>query len=362
MTEPTIPHRPARILVVDDEENDRRLVEMMLKTADYDVRTAPDGVEALKAMEDYRPDLVLLDLRMPQMDGFEIAREIKRNPHTKSIPIVILSALDDRSSRMHGLVAGAEEFLSKPVERAELLVRVRNLLRMKAYSDLLASQNRILEDRVRDRTAQWRDSYRETVHAVSAAIEFQDLGADVHIRRMSLYTTDLAKQLGLGGEYADTIYHASAMHDIGKIGIPREILLKPGTLSASEWDIMRTHTVLGERLLQNGHTPYLRMAADIAAAHHEHWNGSGYPRGLRGESIPLSARITMVCDRYDALRSIRPHKPALTHVETVEILTCGDKRSQPEHFDPVVLAAFAKSHESFETIYRKTSDLPPLSP
>lgn len=344
--------RAARVLVVDDEETNRRLFEALLRSQDYDVRCAADGAAALREVADYQPDIVLLDVMMPRMTGFEAARELKRNPDTKTIPIVMLTALDDRASRMQALAAGAEEFLTKPVDQTEVLVRVRNLLRVKSYGDLLAQQNRVLEQRVRDRSQQLRDNHRETVHALMAGIEYRDETTGTHVQRISRYTAELARSLGLGDEYAELIFYASPMHDVGKIGVPDDILLKNGELTETEREVMKSHTLLGERLLRGGESPHLRMGADIAVAHHEHWDGSGYPRGLSGEAIPLAARIMLLCDRYDALRSRRPYKTGLEHERAVTILRGGDERGAPAHFDPDVLATFLKIDGKFDDIYR----------
>lgn len=356
MNEPNRGRRVSRVLVVDDEDANRRLLEALLRGHDYDVTCACDGVEALQQVTACQPDVILLDVMMPRMNGFDTARELKRNPDTRNIPIIMLTALDDRASRLQALAVGAEEFLSKPVDHTEVLVRVRNLLRTKSFSDLLSQQNRMLEQRVRDRSAQLRDSQREAVHVLASAIEYRDETTASHIRRVSLYTAALARELGLGEEYADTIFFASPMHDYGKIGVPTAILLKEGALTETEREVMKSHTLLGERLLRPGNTPTLRMGADIAAGHHEHWDGSGYPRGLSGEAIPLSARIMLLCDRYDALRSRRPYKEEMGHERAVEILRHGDDRSAPTDFDPQVLAAFLNIHAGFDDTWRNHSD------
>lgn len=352
MSDITHGRRQPKILVVDDEETNRRLFETLLRGHDYEVRCAVDGVDALQIVGEFQPDLILLDVMMPRMTGFDAARELKRAPDTRHIPIVMLTALDDRASRMQALAAGAEEFLTKPVDHSEVLVRLRNLLRAKTYGDLLSQQNRLLEQRVRERSAQLRDSHRETVHAIMSAIEYRDETTGPHVRRIGRYAAVLARQLGLGEEYADTIFFAGPMHDIGKVGVPSTILLKHGELTEAEREIMKSHTLLGERLLHESQSPYLRMGAEIAAGHHEHWDGSGYPRNLRGDAIPLAARIMLLCDRYDALRSRRPYKEEMEHETAVQILREGDGRSAPTHFDPAVLAAFVKVHGTFEDIYR----------
>ncbi|TCO80569.1 putative two-component system response regulator [Plasticicumulans lactativorans] len=342
---------PVRILIVDDDPVGARLLATLLASQGYATTTAVSGPEALARVAEALPDLILLDVMMPGMDGFEVANRLKAGEATRSIPIIMVTALDDRDARLRGFQAGVEEFVAKPVDRAELWVRVRNLLRLKEFGDLLADQNRTLERLVAERTAQLEDSYRETIFTLTLAASYKDEETGAHVRRISVYTAELARRLGLDAAFADTIYFASPMHDVGKIAIPDAILRKPGGFTPDEWAIMKTHAALGARMLAGGASPYLRMGAEIAQNHHERWDGSGYPQGLRNEAIPLSARIMIVCDQYDALRSTRPYKRALDHATTLDIMLKGDGRTVPEHFDPAVLAAFVACAETFREIY-----------
>lgn len=344
------------ILVVDDEDHNRRLLETLLKAEGYAVTLAGGGEEALAAAAASPPDLVLLDIMMPGMDGFEVARRLKIDEGTRNVPLVMVTALDDRDSRLNALQAGAEEFLSKPVDRVELRVRVRNLLRLKEYSDFLADYNRILETQVKERTAQLRDSHRDTIITLTRAAEYKDEDTGAHIQRVSFYAAELAERLGLSEEFSDTIFYASPMHDVGKIGIPDHVLLKPGPLSAEEWGIIKSHCAFGAQILKNSTSPYGKMGAEIALSHHERWDGSGYPNGLSGEDIPLSGRIMSVCDVYDALRSKRPYKPAFDHDRAVAVICEGDGRTRPEHFDPAVLGAFCQSTGRFAEIFSAYSE------
>jgi putative two-component system response regulator len=272
------------------------------------------------------------------------------------VPIVMVTALDDRASRVRGLDAGAEEFVSKPVDRWELRIRVRNLLKLKEYNDFLADHNRILEAQVRHRTHLLTQSYRETIVTLNRAAAYKDEETGAHVARISFYAVELAQALGLDADFQDRIHYAGPMHDVGKIAIPDEILLKPAALTRQEWEIMKNHTALGAKLLAGSDSPYLWMGAEIALAHHECWDGSGYPHALAGEAIPLPARIMLICDVYDALRSQRPYKPAYSHERALDIITIGDGRTAPSHFDPAVLDAFKRCVGRFRDIYDAHKD------
>ncbi|MGI4847452.1 MAG: response regulator [Janthinobacterium lividum] len=343
--------RRQNILIVDDEPRNRLLLDAMLKPEGYLTFTAANADETLAVLARYPIDLILLDYMMPGMNGCELTLLLKADPHTRKIPIIMVTALDDRSAKLAGLNAGAEEFLSKPVERSELWVRVRNLLRLKEYSDLLESNNQTLERKVAERTATLRESYIEAIFTMTRAAEFKDEDTGTHVRRISDYCRYLATDLNMDRTFIDCIYYASPMHDIGKIGIPDHILLKAGEHDAAESAVMRSHSTLGAAIIGESDSPYMIMGAQIARSHHERWDGSGYPLGLRGDSIPISARIMAICDVYDALRSRRPYKSAISHADTTRIILEGDGRTLPGHFDPLVLAAFARCAPRFEKIF-----------
>jgi len=348
--------RTHRILCVDDDPHSLDFLRRVLGAHGYTVDTACDGQAALDAVHAVLPDLILLDLDMPVLDGLKVAERIKADARTSSIPIIMVTGMTSRQTRLEALEAGAEEFLTKPVDLVELRVRVQNLLRLKEYQDLLVDHNRLLERRLAERSAQLRDSYRETILALVSAAEYRDTETGTHVKRISFYCRLLASAMGMDREFVESISYASPMHDIGKIGIPDHILLKPGPLNPEESEIMKTHTLLGARILGKGQSPYLKMAVDIALSHHESYNGDGYPLGLCGEDIPVAARIMSLCDRYDAIRSARPYKKAFSHDTTVEIITLGSPRSSPEHFDPNVFAAFQEGHEAFREIYEMYRD------
>lgn len=346
----------ATIMVVDDEERNTRLLQAQLGVEGYRIVTAGSGEEALEKLKSVFPDLILLDVMMPGMSGHEVAARVKQEERTRNIPIIMVTALDDRESRLLALQAGAEEFLNKPVERSELWVRVRNLLRLKEYQDLLGRHNTILEQQVTERTRQLTDAYRETIYTMVRAAEYKDEETGAHVQRISFYCLELAEQLGMEKDFCDRIFYASPMHDVGKIAIPDSVLLKPGQFTPEEWSIMKGHCAFGAQILARGNSPYLAMGAEIALSHHERWDGSGYPNGKKGEGIPISARIMTICDQYDALRSKRPYKPSFSHDKVLEIILKGDGRTMPGHFDPEVLAAFTKVTPHFRDIYDSSID------
>jgi len=346
--------KQAKILIVDDEEKNRKLLQAFLEADGYQALEADNGASCLEAVAEHSPDLVLLDVMMPVMNGYEVAKTMKDNPDTRPIPIIMVTALGDRESRIRGLDAGAEEFLSKPVDRLDLSVRVRNLLRLKEMSDLLKYHNQLLEQTVEKRTRQLKTSFFDSIYTLMRAADYRDDETGAHVRRISYYTRVLAEKIGLNANFCNTIFYASPMHDVGKIGIPDNVLLKPGSLTPEEWEIMKTHTTIGGEILASGSSHYMKMGREIALTHHERWDGSGYPKGLKGEEIPVSGRIMQICDVYDALRSKRPYKPAFPHDKSIGIINHGDGRVLPQHFDPDILAAFQSCTADFEEIFNKT--------
>ncbi|WP_295442357.1 HD domain-containing phosphohydrolase [uncultured Thiodictyon sp.] len=342
----------AGILIVDDLEVNVTLLTRMLGSAGYRSVTStmdPCTVCALHAQHRY--DLILLDLLMPEMDGFQVMEGLKAIEPDGYLPVLVISA--QPGQKLLALKAGARDFVSKPFELPEVLARVRNLLEVRLLHNELHQCNDALEQRVLERTSALQDSYLETIFTMTRAAEHKDEDLGSHVQRISAFSRVLAGLLGLDSGFVDTIFFASPMHDIGKIGIPDRVLLKPGALTPDEWEIMRQHTTMGARILGNGTSPYLKMGAEIALSHHERWDGGGYPQGLRGEAIPLAARIMNICDIYDALRSRRPYKPPLDHRQTMDIITHGDGRTAPAHFDPAILATFLEHHARFRDIFEE---------
>ncbi len=341
--------RLKRILIVDDEEQNRELLAAIVESLGYEPDVARDGVEALAKLQ-LDVDLILLDVMMAGMDGFQVARRIRRDPRGAEVPIIMVTGLTSREDRLLAVEAGANDFIAKPLERIELRVRMASLLRMKEAQDALHLHRRELELLVERRTASLRDALQamveaqreahqaelDTVERLAIAAEFKDKATALHIFRMSQYAAIIARGLRLSPGEVEEILHASRMHDVGKLGVPDDILRKPTGLDGPEREVMRQHTMIGARILGNSSSKLLQAGQVIAMSHHEWWDGSGYPNGLSGEGIPLSGRICAVADVFDAVTSIRPYKPAFTNEQACEILRHG----RGTHFDPHILDVF----------------------
>ena len=333
---------PQKILVVDDEILNRKLIQAMLKPQGYEVILAEDGADCLAKVDQVQPDLILMDIMMPNMNGFEVVAKLKSKLQTALIPVVMVTALQDINDRVKALEVGADDFLTKPVDRMELRARVRSLLKVKAYNDHMANYRRELEREVAARTeelrlahSKLRDASLETIFRLARAAEYKDEDTGTHIISMSRISAYLAERLGQNSTVVERILYASPMHDIGKIGIPDRILSKNGPLNDEEWAIMRMHPIYGGQILEGSDIGFLSLGEVISLTHHEKWDGSGYPHGLAGTQIPLAGRIVAVADVFDALRSKRPYKPPLTIEQTVDIIRAG----RGTHFDPRVVDA-----------------------
>jgi putative two-component system response regulator len=346
-----------KILIVDDQRANVLLLERMLGQAGYvSITSTMDPGEVCLLHAENRYDLILLDLQMPVLDGFMVMEGLKASLQDGYLPVLVITAQPDQ--KLHALQAGAKDFISKPFELPEVLARVHNLLEVRLLHRRLCSSNEELEQRVQERTADLQRSYLETIFTMMRAAEHKDENTGAHVQRISYYSREFAEILGQEDVFLDRIFFASPMHDIGKIGVPDHILCKPGGLTPEETEVMKRHPMMGWKILGNSKSPYLVMGAEIALNHHECWDGSGYPNGKAGEAIPLAARIMNMCDIYDALRNKRSYKPALDHALAVDIITHGDGRTLPGHFDPNLLEAFKQNHTMFRDIFSAYAEWP----
>ncbi len=331
------------ILVVDDQPQNIDLLEAYLITQGYEIVKAANGENALEILSNTQIDLVLLDVMMPGMDGFEVTRRVRVDSKLRLLPIILVTALREKEHRILGIEAGCDDFISKPIDKLEVLARVKSLLIVKAYNDLMHNYRKELEREVAIRAAELKQAYEqikaaslETIYRLSIASEYKDEDTGAHIKRMSNYSAVIARQMGLGEVMVENILYAAPMHDLGKIGIPDRVLLKPGKLDAEEWEIMKEHAIIGARILEGSDAEFVKLGEVIAMCHHEKWDGSGYPYNLKGDEIPLAARIVALADVFDALTSKRAYKEAFPLEKALAIITEG----KGVHFDPDVVDAF----------------------
>jgi putative two-component system response regulator len=327
----------APILVVDDIEANVLLLENLLRQRGYhNVHTTSDPLQVLPLQREQQFALILLDMQMPRLDGLGVMRQLRAEATDDHLPVLVITAQTDAELRLQALELGARDYINKPFVVAELAQRIRNLLEVQiAWRDRLA-QAALLEEKVRERTRQLEETQFEILRRLALAGEYRDNETGNHVLRVSQSSRALALAAGLDAAAAELILHASPMHDVGKIGIPDYILLHPGRLHGEELRRMRTHVEIGGRILDGHDAPVMRMAHRVAMAHHERWDGKGYPRGLAAEEIPVEARIVAICDVFDALTSERPYKPAWTIDEAVAYL----KSQSGKHFDPQLVDRF----------------------
>jgi len=357
----------ATILVVDDMPDNLILMSHLLKGT-YRVKVAASGEKALKiASLNPPPDLILLDIMMPLMDGYEVCRQLKRNTNTMNIPVIFLTAMSEMEDELKGLELGAVDYITKPVSPPIVMARVKNYLALKRMDDFLHNQNEFLEREVAKRTQEVIVVQDVTILAMASLAETRDTDTGNHIRRTQRYVKALALQLRDHPRFAwfltdaniNMLFKSAPLHDIGKVGIPDRILLKPGRLDPSEFEIMKTHTTLGHDAIMHAENmlgcsvEFLSMAKSIALSHQEKWDGSGYPQGLSGDEIPIAARLMAVADVYDALISRRVYKEGMTHEKAIEIMQEG----RASHFDADVLDAFIEIQEEFRAIAQRFADI-----
>lgn len=346
------------ILIVDDNVMNRELLGDMLEALGHKTVMAETGEEALEKIgADF--DLVMMDVMMPGIDGYEATRRIREQFSFRDIPIIMVTALGDKESRLKAVEAGANDFIAKPVDKTELHVRTTSMLQFKEAQDAIKRHQEDLERTVQIRTAELRRALRflseahlDTIRRLSIAAEYKDEDTAAHIHRMSHYSALLAEGIGRPEDEVELIKNASPMHDIGKIGIPDSILLKPGKLDAEEWELMKKHTTIGARILKGSDNELLQAGEVITMSHHEKMDGTGYPNGLSGEDIPLWGRICAVADVFDALTSKRPYKKAFPNEKAYEIL----REGRGNHFDPDILDAFFDRLDDVIAIQQKYQD------
>ncbi|WP_006786322.1 HD-GYP domain-containing protein [Thiorhodospira sibirica] len=337
MTDSYVGLLSATIMVVDDEPANLTLIDRTLRSEGYRhlvLIRDPREVEDIYVSQ--RFDLIILDLNMPYIDGFGVMEKLLARNDPILPPILVLTAQYGRDFVLRALTGGARDFLSKPFDRMELLARVRNLLDVQLGRRLLHDQKQMLEQLVHARTQELRNTRLQVVQRLGRAAEYRDNETGFHILRMSHTCALLAKSLGWNEADTERMLHASPMHDIGKIGIPDGILLKPGKLDPEEWEIMKTHATIGAHILDGDDSDLLVMAREIALTHHERWDGAGYPRGLAGDQIPLVGRIVAIADVFDALTSERPYKRAWTVEDALNYI----RENNGRHFDPQIVAHF----------------------
>jgi len=338
-----------RILVVDDVEPNLALLGSLVRSLGYEVETARDGLEALAKLA-LGVDLMLLDVMMPGLDGYDVTRRVRADPRTADLPIILVTVLDSREDRLKAIQAGASDFIAKPVDKTELLVRISSQLRLKEAQDALKRSQAGLEEQVANRTAELRRTCEEaadanrrtyaahvdTIRRLVLAAELKDPDTARHIMRISRYSAVLAKALHMSPGETEVLAHAVTMHDVGKIGIPDVILFKRGALDAEEKKVMETHTLIGGRILADSPSALMQLGQIVALSHHERWDGTGYPRRLRGEQIPIAGRICAVVDVFDAMTAERPYRPAFPPEAVLETM----RQGRGTHFDPRLLDLF----------------------
>ncbi len=358
----------SNILVVDDMKENLELLQLLLKPKGYTVQTAETGEKALQLIADDPPDVILLDLVMPGMNGFEVCERVKQARETRHIPVIMITGVIEHEANVRALEAGADDFVVRPFDSLLLDARIRSAIRSKALQDQLIGYQHDLEERIRERTIQLERIQYAAVFSLAKLAESRDPETGEHLERIRSYARAIAEHLSeqpayedmVDSAFVDAIYFTSPLHDIGKVGIPDDILLKPGKLSAEEFDTMKTHSNIGGETLQAayeeaGPNTMLDMGRDIAFYHHERWDGKGYPTGLKGEEIPLAARIVSLGDVYDALRSKRPYKEGFSHEKSKEIIMEG----RGTQFDPAVIDAFVAREDEFVQIKETLDDVTP---
>ncbi len=338
----------AKILAVDDNFLSLQMLKKILSSAGFvDITITTESSKAKDMYYEMKPDLLLLDINMPGVTGFDVMAQLNaENTADDYLPILILSA-EEESARLKALACGAKDFLHKPYQSSEVVLRSRNIIEVRLLYKQIKSQNLSLEAQVEERTTELKQTRLDVIRRLANTAELRDTDTGDHIIRMSLYSQKLALAVGFTPAQADMILNTSPLHDIGKIAIPDSILLKPGKLEPSEFEVIKTHTTIGAKILSGSNSPFMKMAEEIALTHHERYDGKGYPHGLKGEDIPLIGQICSVADVFDALTSVRPYKKAWSMQEAMtEIRNCSGK-----NFNPKVADAFCDIEKDIQVIY-----------
>jgi len=347
------------ILIVDDSEANRLILQDHIFILGHTPVLAENGLVALEKVTEHKPDLILLDIMMPKMDGYQMLKRLKSDSCLCHIPVIMVSANDEIESVTNCIEQGAVDYLVKPFNPLLLKARIKAALASKllhdqeeAHRNVIREYNEKLEERVRERTRDLEETRQEVIQRLGRAAKYRDNETGQHVLRMSHYSARLAKELGMGDKECELIKLTSPMHDIGKIGIPDGILLKPGSLTDDERKIMETHTTIGGEILGGGKSKLIKMAETIALTHQEKWDGSGYPNGLKGDEIPLVGQITAICDVFDAMTSKRPYKEAYPIEEVVEFIN----DQSGKHFDPHLVKLFQQIVPELKKIKEKFSE------
>lgn len=348
--------RKPLLLIVDDDRNLLSSIALILERYDYSFITCGNGTEALSIIAEKDIDVVISDLRMPGMTGLELIDRIKKT--NAKIPIMLMTAYAELDIAVEAIRKGAYNFIIKPINPELFLNLINQAIEHANYIQIEKNYKEHLEKEVAQKTSELYESLillndlsNEIVKRLTMAAEFRDTDTGEHIKRIGLYVSEISGELKMPSKFIEAITFASQLHDVGKIGIADGVLLKPGKLSPDEWKLIKSHPLIGAKILSNSSYPKIKASEIIALYHHERWDGGGYPYGLKGDEIPLEARITIICDQYDALKMRRPYKPPLSHQEVIEIITKGDGRTQPDHFDPEILNVFRKISSRFEEIF-----------
>ncbi len=341
-----------KILIVDDVGTNIDVLAYCLGE-DYRISAAQDSHLALESLREVKPNLILLDLFMPEIDGFQFCTAVKSDPDNQDIPIVFITSASDAATLSKAFGLGAVDYITKPISPLEVQARIRTHLMLKAAEEALRQQNQLLEKKVQLRTMKIQEKQREIEEVQHEAIlrlclaaELRDKETGLHIRRIQEYSALLGRKCGLDEEQCDLLFLASAMHDLGKIGIPDSVLLKPGKLTPDEWEIMKSHSAIGAQGLANSRFRLIQLAETIAHYHHERWDGSGYPCGLKGVDIPVEARIVSIVDSFDAMLSVRPYKRAMPLEEVLDII----RKGSGSHYDPDIVDVFMEHMAEFKEV------------